>query len=132
MAFRARYGFITPSATPRVVPNVTPTVTASVTRTITGSQTDTITGTLDQTITGGVTINTPAGQVNDNTTGHVWDEDLQEWHNPLPSWWMWLFYITIVWSIGYWIVYPAWPGITGWTNGLFGWNSRPASSRPWW
>ncbi len=40
------------------------------------------------------------------TTGHTWDEDLQEWHNPMPGWWMWLFYITIVFAVGYLILYP--------------------------
>jgi cytochrome c oxidase cbb3-type subunit 3 len=34
---------------------------------------------------------------------------LRELNTPLPRWWLWLFYITIVWSVGYWIVYPAWP-----------------------
>ena len=53
------------------------------------------------------------------TTGHVWDEDLQEWHNPLPSWWMWLFYITIVFSMIYLILYPglgSYKGYLGWTS----------------
>ncbi len=59
------------------------------------------------------------------TTGHEWD-GIAELNTPLPRWWLWTFYITIIWSIGYWIVYPAWPGITGWTNGAFGWNSRTA------
>jgi len=39
-------------------------------------------------------------------TGHVWDEDLEEYNNPLPNWWRWLFYITIVFSIIYLILYP--------------------------
>jgi mono/diheme cytochrome c family protein len=53
------------------------------------------------------------------TTGHVWDEDLQEWHNPLPSWWMWLFYITIVFALVYLILYPglgSYKGYLGWTS----------------
>ena len=41
-----------------------------------------------------------------DTTGHVWDEDLKEWNHPLPRWWMWLFYITIVFSLGYLALYP--------------------------
>lgn len=41
-----------------------------------------------------------------DTTGHVWDDDLAEWNNPLPRWWMWLFYITIVFSLGYLVLYP--------------------------
>lgn len=43
------------------------------------------------------------------TTGHVWDETLQEYNNPLPSWWLIGFYATIVMSVIYWMVYPAWP-----------------------
>jgi cytochrome c oxidase cbb3-type subunit 3 len=53
------------------------------------------------------------------TTGHVWDEDLQEWHNPMPRWWMWLFYITIVFSVIYLVLYPG----LGAYNGYFGWSS---------
>src|SRR5690348_10574885 len=59
------------------------------------------------------------------TTGHVWD-DIRELNTPLPRWWLWLFYITIVWSIGYWIVYPAWPLINNSTQGVFGWHTRSA------
>ena len=58
----------------------------------------------------------PAGH---DTTGHVWDEDLAEYNNPLPRWWMWLFYITIVYSLGYLVFYPGLgkiPGIFGWTS----------------
>jgi cytochrome c oxidase cbb3-type subunit 3 len=40
------------------------------------------------------------------TTGHTWDGDLGEYNNPLPRWWSWLFYITIVFSLGYLVVYP--------------------------
>ncbi|WP_370678734.1 cytochrome-c oxidase, cbb3-type subunit III [Comamonas sp. GB3 AK4-5] len=43
---------------------------------------------------------------NDNTTGHVWDEDLRELNNPMPRWWMWMFVITIVFSLLYLVVYP--------------------------
>jgi cytochrome c oxidase cbb3-type subunit 3 len=59
------------------------------------------------------------------TTGHEWD-GLRELNTPLPRWWLWLFYLTIVWSIGYWIVYPAWPLVTTFTSGVFGWHSRTA------
>ena len=59
------------------------------------------------------------------TTGHEWD-GLRELNTPLPRWWLWLFYMTIVWSIGYWIVYPAWPLLTNSTPGLFGWHTRSA------
>lgn len=59
------------------------------------------------------------------TTGHEWD-GLRELNTPLPRWWLWLFYITIVWSIGYWVVYPAWPLLTNATQGAFGWHTRSA------
>ena len=59
------------------------------------------------------------------TTGHEWD-GLQELNTPLPRWCLWLFYATIIWAVGYWIVYPAWPFITSYSQGLFGWNSRNA------
>ena len=59
------------------------------------------------------------------TTGHEWD-GIRELNNPLPRWWLWTFYLTIIWSIGYWIVYPSWPHLTNYTQGAFGWNSRSA------
>jgi len=55
----------------------------------------------------------------DNTTGHVWDGDLIELNNPLPRWWMWLFYITIVFGLVYFVLYPGSAihgGILGWTS----------------
>jgi cytochrome c oxidase cbb3-type subunit 3 len=54
-----------------------------------------------------------------DTTGHVWDEDLSEYNNPLPRWWAWLFYITIFFSLGYLVLYPGlgiWGGSLGWTQ----------------
>lgn len=57
------------------------------------------------------------------TTGHEWD-GIKELNTPLPRWWLWVFYATIVFSIGYVIVYPALPGLTGNTKGMFGWSSR--------
>jgi len=53
------------------------------------------------------------------TTGHVWDEDLQEFSNPLPSWWRWLFYITIVFALFYLAMYPG----LGTYQGQFKWSS---------
>jgi cytochrome c oxidase cbb3-type subunit 3 len=53
------------------------------------------------------------------TTGHTWDEDLGEYNNPLPRWWMWLFYITIVFSIGYLVLYPG----LGSYSGTYKWSS---------
>jgi cytochrome c oxidase cbb3-type subunit 3 len=55
----------------------------------------------------------------DNTTGHVWDEDLRELNNPLPRWWMWLFVITIVFGAIYLTIYPGMgslPGTLKWSS----------------
>jgi cytochrome c oxidase cbb3-type subunit III len=57
-----------------------------------------------------------------NLHGHTWDEDLQEYNNPLPRWWMWLFYITIVFALGYLLFYPG----LGNFGGNFGWTSTGA------
>lgn len=57
------------------------------------------------------------------TTGHEWD-GIKELNNPLPRWWIWTFYATIVWAIGYTIAYPAWPLIEGATQGVLGYSSR--------
>src|SRR5438094_10568483 len=51
--------------------------------------------------------------------GHTWDEDLAEYNNPLPRWLMWLFYLTIVFSLVYLVLYPGLgklPGVLGWTS----------------
>ena len=57
------------------------------------------------------------------TTGHEWD-GIKEFNNPLPRWWVWTFYATIVWGIGYTIAYPAWPLINGATPGVLGYSTR--------
>lgn len=57
-----------------------------------------------------------------NTTGHVWDDDLAELTNPLPNWWLWTFYITIIFSVVYWLLYPAWPLGKSFTKGYPGAN----------
>ncbi|WP_169568396.1 cytochrome-c oxidase, cbb3-type subunit III [Sneathiella limimaris] len=57
------------------------------------------------------------------TTGHEWD-GIKELDTPMPRWWLWTFYATIIWSIGYWVVYPAWPMISDYTAGTFGYSSR--------
>jgi cytochrome c oxidase cbb3-type subunit 3 len=59
------------------------------------------------------------------TTGHDWD-GIHELNTPLPRWWLWTFYLTIIWAIGYWVVYPAWPLLTSATEGTFGWHTRSA------
>ncbi len=51
------------------------------------------------------------------TTGHEWD-GIKELNNPLPRWWLIIFYATVIWSVAYWIAMPAWPGITGYTKGV--------------
>ncbi len=55
------------------------------------------------------------------TTGHEWD-GLKELNNPAPRWWLWVFFVTVIWSVGYWVVYPAWPTLSGHTEGTLGWT----------
>lgn len=58
------------------------------------------------------------------TTGHVWDGDLRELNKPLPKWWLYTFYVSIVWAIGYWVLYPTWPTANGYTHGMLGYSQR--------
>jgi len=53
------------------------------------------------------------------TTGHKWDETLEEYNHPLPRWWVWLFYLTIIFSVVYLVLYPGF----GSNQGSFGWSS---------
>jgi cytochrome c oxidase cbb3-type subunit 3 len=66
-------------------------------------------------------------------TGHVWDKDLREYNNPLPRWWLWLFYITIVFSVLYLALYPglgSFKGIKGWTQaGQYDQQQKEADAR---
>ncbi|MEM6603652.1 MAG: cytochrome-c oxidase, cbb3-type subunit III [Pseudomonadota bacterium] len=60
------------------------------------------------------------------TTGHEWD-GIKELNNPAPRWWLWVFFITCIWAIGYWVIYPAWPvffgdNARGGTKGLYEWT----------
>lgn len=55
------------------------------------------------------------------TTGHEWD-GLKELDNPAPRWWLIVWIISILFAVGYWVVYPAWPTPGGHTKGLFGWT----------
>jgi len=57
------------------------------------------------------------------TTGHEWD-GIKELNTPLPRWWILTFYATILWAVGYWLVYPAWPLVTNYTTGLFHYSTR--------
>ena len=63
-----------------------------------------------------------SGRPADGTTGHVWDEDLTELNTPLPRWWMWLFWITIVFALVYLVLYPG----LGSYAGKLGWKSSGA------
>ncbi|MGI9245476.1 MAG: cytochrome-c oxidase, cbb3-type subunit III [Steroidobacteraceae bacterium] len=52
-------------------------------------------------------------------TGHVWDKDLREYNNPLPRWWLWLFYLTVAFGLLYLALYPGlgnFGGVRGWTQ----------------
>lgn len=55
--------------------------------------------------------------------GHEWD-GIEELNTPLPRWWLWTFYATVIWGIGYTIAYPAWPMFDQATEGVLGWTSR--------
>lgn len=57
------------------------------------------------------------------TTGHEWD-GIRELDNPLPRWWLWSFYACILWSVGYWVLYPAWPLAASYTTGILGYSQR--------
>ena len=57
------------------------------------------------------------------TTGHEWD-GIKELDNPLPRWWLWVFYGSIIYSIVYWVLMPAWPGLKGYTPGLMNQSDR--------
>jgi len=65
-------------------------------------------------------IDQPTGT---ETVGHEWD-GIEELNTPLPRWWLWTLYATIVWAIAYAIAYPAWPMISQATAGVLGWSSR--------
>ncbi len=57
------------------------------------------------------------------TMGHEFD-GIEELNTPMPRWWLWTFYLTIIWGIGYTIAFPAWPMISGATKGLLGYSTR--------
>ncbi|MCB1380253.1 MAG: cytochrome-c oxidase, cbb3-type subunit III [Alphaproteobacteria bacterium] len=57
------------------------------------------------------------------TTGHEWD-GIKELNTPLPKWWLWTFYGTVIWGLAYTVAYPAWPLINGATPGILGYSSR--------
>ena len=57
------------------------------------------------------------------TTGHEWD-GIRELNNPLPRWWLYIFIASVVWSIGYYVAYPAIPLVSSYTKGMLGYSSR--------
>jgi cytochrome c oxidase cbb3-type subunit III len=63
-----------------------------------------------------------------STTGHEWD-GIKELNTPLPRWWVLTFYATILWAVAYWIVYPAWPLVSGYTAGVLHYTNRAAVSK---
>lgn len=66
-----------------------------------------------------LTSRTSPGEKATDTTGHVWDGDLQELNNPLPRWWLWLFYLTVAFSIVYLVLFPGlgnFQGVLGWSQ----------------
>lgn len=65
----------------------------------------------------------PKQEGDPNTTGHSWD-GIEEFDNPMPRWWLWTFYATIVWGVIYTIAYPAWPLVSSATAGLLGYSTR--------
>lgn len=69
----------------------------------------------------------PGREVDDlsgvETTGHEWD-GIKELNNPLPRWWLWTFYGTVIWALAYTIAFPAWPLISSATSGVLGYSSR--------
>lgn len=70
-------------------------------------------------------IDQPTGT---ETVGHEWD-GIEELDTPMPRWWLWSLYATIVWGIGYMILYPAWPLVDRATAGVLGWSSREQLER---
>jgi cytochrome c oxidase cbb3-type subunit 3 len=62
----------------------------------------------------------PQGVADDEVVGHKWDGDLEEWNNPAPKWWLYLYFITIAWAIGYLIAYPG----LGSYKGMLGWSQQ--------
>lgn len=64
----------------------------------------------------------PGEATAEETTGHVWDGDLTEYNKPMPRWWLWLFYISIVFALGYLVLYPG----LGKFGGLLGWSQYDA------
>lgn len=65
-------------------------------------------------------IDAPTGT---ETVGHEWD-GIEELDTPMPRWWLWTLYATIIWAAIYVVLYPAWPLLDRATDGILGWTSR--------
>jgi cytochrome c oxidase cbb3-type subunit 3 len=70
-------------------------------------------------------IDQPTGT---ETVGHEWD-GIEELDTPLPRWWLWTFYLTIAFALGYVVAYPAWPMVSRASEGVLGWTSRGQLAR---
>ena len=62
----------------------------------------------------------PQGKTDEDLTGHKWDGDLEEWNNPAPKWWLYLYFITVFWAIGYLVAFPG----LGNFEGMLGWSQE--------
>jgi cytochrome c oxidase cbb3-type subunit III len=58
-----------------------------------------------------------------DTTGHEWD-GIKELNTPLPKWWLYVLYATVIWSVVFWVLYPSWPGVRGYVGGVLGYDQR--------
>ena len=61
----------------------------------------------------------PQDVADEDLVGHKWDGDLEEWNNPAPKWWLYLYFITIIWGIGLLVAFPGlgnFKGLLGWTS----------------
>jgi cytochrome c oxidase cbb3-type subunit 3 len=70
--------------------------------------------------TGKAKVPSHKGASGEDTTGHVWDEDLEELNNPMPRWWLWLFYGSVIFSVIYLVLFPG----LGRYDGALGWSSE--------
>ena len=74
----------------------------------------------------------PQNVADDDVVGHKWDGDLEEWNNPAPKWWLYLYFITIIWAVGYLVAFGlgSWGGALGWSQqGQYEAEMQDAASR---
>ena len=75
----------------------------------------------------------PQGKADEDLVGHKWDGDLEEWNNPAPKWWLYLYFITVFWAIGYMIAFLGlgnFEGLLGWSqSGQYEEEQRVAAAR---